>query len=264
MHELSDVTIEHHGAVAVLTLNRPDSLNAFNSGLRMDFMHAISRINADHNVRVAILTCAGRACAGADLAEGFTGEGAAGGQQTEAMLKTEYKPSVMAIHEAPKPWIAAVNGAAAGIGSAFAMACDLAVMAEDAYLYQAFGAIGLIPDGGATWQLVRTVGRKRAYELIVSGEKVSAARCLELGLCNRVVAAEQLLEQTLSWASTLAEKAPLAMHYAKKSLAFAEEHDLASVISHEAALQHICFDSEDAKEGVTAFFEKRAPVWQGR
>jgi len=265
MHELKNVIIEQHDAVAVLRLNRPDNLNAFDSGLRMDVMHAISRINGDKTVRVAVLTGAGRAfCAGADLAEGISGEDGAGGAHTEAMLNTEYKPSLMAIHQAPKPWIAAVNGAAAGIGSAFAMACDLSVMAEDAYLYQAFGAIGLIPDGGATWQLVRTLGRKRAYELIVGGEKLRAARCLELGLCNRVVPAEQLLEQALAWAGELATKAPLALQYAKQSLAYAAEQDLASVISYEATLQHICIDSEDAGEGVRAFFEKRAPVWQGR
>lgn len=268
MHELKTVSIEHHGPVAILRLNRPDNLNAFNAALRMDFLHAVSQINADSSVRVAVLTGAGRAfCAGADLAEGVTGpsDGSqAGGLYTEAMLNTEYKPSVMAIHEAPKPWIAAVNGAAAGIGSAFAMACDLSVMAEDAYLYQAFGAIGLIPDGGATWQLVRTLGRKRAYEIIVGGEKVRAQKCLELGLCNRVVPADALLEQSMEWAQELAAKAPLAMHYAKKSVAFADEHDLGAVISHEAVLQHICIDSADAKEGVTAFFEKRPPVWQGR
>ena len=107
--------------------------------------------------------------------------------RVEDQLNGEYKPALMEIIEAPKPWISAVNGACAGIGSAFAMVCDLTVMAEDAYIYQAFAAISLVPDGGATWHLVRTLGRKRAYEVIATGEKITARKCLEWGLCNRVV-----------------------------------------------------------------------------
>ncbi|MFN2329311.1 MAG: enoyl-CoA hydratase/isomerase family protein, partial [Chromatocurvus sp.] len=147
------VTVERRGAVALLTLNRPDSLNAFDQALRRDMLAAAQAVNADSDVRVVVLTGAGRAfCAGADLTEVSSREDG-GGLNTEAMLNTEYKPAVLAIAEAPKPWISAVNGAAAGIGSAFAMTCDLTVMGRSAYLYQAFVAIGLVPDGGATWQL---------------------------------------------------------------------------------------------------------------
>lgn len=264
MTQYDTVSVERHGAVAVVTLNRPDSLNAFDSALRRDMLAAARAVNADSDVRVVVLTGAGRAfCAGADLAE-VSGRGDKGGLFTEAMLINEYKPAVMAIAEAPKPWISAVNGAAAGIGSAFAMTCDLSVMGESAYLYQAFAAIGLVPDGGATWQLVRVLGRKRAYEMMISGEKVSAAKCLDLGLCNRVVEDDALVESALEWAGELADKAPLALQYSKKSLAFAAENDLAAVISNEASLQHICVDSDDAGEGVRAFLDKRKPQWRGR
>ncbi len=157
-----------------------------------------------------------------------------------------------------------MNGAAAGIGSAFAMACDLTVMAEDAYLYQAFAAIGLVPDGGATWHLAHTLGRKRAYELMVGGEKLSAERCLALGLCNRVVPANELLDEALRWAGELAEKSPLALRYAKQALQEAMENSLGETISNEAKLQHICMTSEDFQEGVAAFFGKRRPAWKGR
>jgi 2-(1,2-epoxy-1,2-dihydrophenyl)acetyl-CoA isomerase len=205
-----------------------------------------------------VLTGEGRAfSAGADLTEKMEP-----GAQVEDQLNTVYKPILMAITEAPKPWISAVNGAAAGIGSAFAMACDLTVMAEDAYLYQAFSAIGLIPDGGATWHLVNTLGRKRAYELIVSGEKLGAQKCLALGLCNRVVDSEVLLEETLVWAQELAGKAPLSLRYSKQALNEASENSLADSISNEARLQHICITSEDFMEGVTAFSQKRAPRWK--
>jgi 2-(1,2-epoxy-1,2-dihydrophenyl)acetyl-CoA isomerase len=264
MSSYETVSVEHHDSVAVLTLNRPDNLNAFNAALRRDLLDAATAVNRDDSVRAVVLTGAGRAfSAGADLTELPSG-GARGGLTTEAMLNEEYSPAVLAITGAPKPWIAAVNGAAAGIGSAYAMACDLSVMGSSAYLYQAFVAIGLVPDGGATWQLVRVLGRRRAYEMMISGDKVGAERCLELGLCNRVVEDETLLEQTLDWAQELAAKAPLALRYIKKSVAFAAENDLNAVLAHEASLQHICVDSADASEGVAAFLEKRAPRWQGR
>ncbi|HEY7776680.1 MAG TPA: enoyl-CoA hydratase-related protein [Kineobactrum sp.] len=260
MANYETVTVENHGGVAVVSFNRPNSLNAFSAALRRDILQAVQDVNADDSVRVAVLTGAGRAfSAGADLAE------VAGDDfDVERQLNTEYKPVLMAITDAPKPWISAVNGAAAGVGSSFAMVCDLTVMADNAYLYQAFAAISLIPDGGATWHLARTLGRKRAYELIVGGEKLAASRCHELGLCNRVVPAESLLADTLEWAQELAGKAPLSLRYAKQALNFAMEHDVAATISREAVLQKLCIDSEDAAEGVASFMEKRAPHWQGK
>ena len=262
MSEYSTVLVERRDQVAIVTLNRPDSLNAFDAELRRELRLAVREVNEDPQVRVVILTGAGRAfCAGADLTE------TAAQDQTfrvEDQLNGEYKPIMLEISTAPKPWISAVNGAAAGIGSAFAMVCDLTVMAEDAYIYQAFAAIGLVPDGGASWHLVRTLGRKRAYDLIVSGEKIRGQKCLEWGLCNRVVPAEQLLEEALTWAGELVGKAPLALRYAKQALNGAIEESLGDTISREASLQHLCLTSEDASEGVRAFMAKRVPRWQGR
>ncbi len=209
MSNYNTVLVERDDGIAVVSLNRPASLNAFNAQLRHELRQAVREVNDDPAVRVVILTGAGRAfCAGADLAE--TGENPAS-FRVEDQLNGEYKPILLEMNSAPKPWIAAVNGAAAGIGSAFAMNCDLSVMAEDAYLYQAFAAIGLIPDGGATWHLVRTLGRQRAYEVIVSGEKVRAQKCLDWGLCNRVVPAAELMAHTRAWARELAAKLPCAM-----------------------------------------------------
>jgi 2-(1,2-epoxy-1,2-dihydrophenyl)acetyl-CoA isomerase len=254
------VSLEHHDSVALVSLNRPEALNSFNATQRADLLAAVREVNADEGVRVAVLTGSGRAfSAGADLQE--TPEN---GGSVETQLNEEYKPILMAISEAPKPWISAVNGACAGIGSSFAMACDLSVMAENAYIYQAFTAISLVPDGGATWHLVRTLGPKRAYEVIVSGEKISAQKCLDWGLCNRVVPADDLVPHTLAWAAEAAAKAPLALRYAKQALNGAIENSLGETISAEARLQAICVQSEDAKEGVHAFLEKRPPVWQGR
>ncbi|MEM0954240.1 MAG: enoyl-CoA hydratase-related protein [Pseudomonadota bacterium] len=259
MKSYETVAVERDGPVAIVRFNRPESLNAIEAGVRRDILQAANEVNADDSVRVVILTGEGRAfCAGADLtekpAEGF---------DVEQMLNEEYKPALMAITEAPKPWISAVNGAAAGIGSAFAMNCDLTVMAEDAYLYQAFAAISLVPDGGAHWHLVRTLGKKKAYELIALGEKLRADKCLALGLCNRVVPADSLLPEALALARELAGKAPLSLRYAKQALHAATTESLAENISTEASLQKICMNSEDAREGAIAFLQKRAPVFKG-
>ena len=262
MSDYETVLLERHGAVAVVSLNRPDRLNSFDGALRRDLLLAVREVNADDSVRVVILTGAGRAfSAGADLAEVPEDKSSF---RVEDQLNDEYKPALMEIHEAPKPWISAINGACAGIGSAFGMVCDLTVMAEDAFIYQAFAAIGLVPDGGATWHLVHTLGRKRAYEIIATGEKLKAQKCLDWGLCNRVVPADKLLELTQEWARELAAKSPLSLRYAKQALNEAQEISVGETIAAEARLQHICINSEDAAEGAAAFLQKRPPVWLGR
>ncbi|MFT4938654.1 MAG: 2-(1,2-epoxy-1,2-dihydrophenyl)acetyl-CoA isomerase [Paraglaciecola sp.] len=254
------IQVERDGPVAIVSFNRPSSLNAIEASIRKELGTAIKEVNDDNDIRVVILTGVGRAfCAGADLTEQRPE-----GSSVEDGLNEHYKPLLMAITNAPKPWISAVNGAAAGIGSAFAMNCDLTIMAEDAYLYQAFSAIGLIPDGGATWHLARTVGRKKAYELIAFGEKLKATDCLQFGLCNRVVKAESLIDEAKSMAHILANKAPLSLRYAKEAVNGAMNDDLSNTIGNEARLQEICASSEDAYEGSLAFLQKRKAVFSGR
>lgn len=259
MTDYQNVRVEREGPIAIVSFNRPQTLNAIESGIRREIREAIDEVNADESIRVAILTGEGRAfCAGADLTEKREGD-----SDVEDLLNNEYKPALMAITNAPKPWISAVNGAAAGVGSAFAMNCDLTVMAEDAYLYQAFAAISLIPDGGATWHLARTLGKKKAYELIALGEKLKAEKCLALGLCNRVVPADKLMDEARALASELVGRAPLSLRYAKETVNAAMTESVDETISHEARLQKLCLASEDAKEGAKAFLQKRAPAFKG-
>ena len=254
------IRVEVDGPVALLTMAEPGKLNALDIPTLREMLDAICRLNNDETIRVGILTGEGRSfCAGADL-RAKLGEG----RTTADHLNQDHRPVLMALIDAPMPWISAVNGAAAGIGSAYAMSCDLTVMADDAYVYQAFASIGLVPDGGATFHLVNTLGRKRAYEIIATGEKVPAGKCLEWGLCNRVVPAERLLDEARSWAHELATRAPLALRHAKDVVRLAASSDLATTYDREVELQMRCTDSEDAREGAVAFLQRRKPEFKGR
>lgn len=254
------LNVEIDGPVAILTLDEPKKLNAMDVSMLREMLDAVTALNNDDGVRVVVLTGAGRSfCAGADLRSAL-----GPGRTTADHLNQDHRPVLLAIANAGKPWISAVNGAAAGIGSAYAMNCDLTVMADDAYIYQAFAAIGLVPDGGATWHLTRTLGRKRAYEIIATGEKIDARKCLDWGLCNRVVPADRLLDETRAFAHSLAARAPLALRYAKDAIRTAGTSDLAGAFDREVELQMICTASEDAQEGIRAFVQRRDPEFKGR
>jgi len=248
------------GAVGIITLNRPDSLNAFNTQMRADFVAATAEMEANDEVRAVVLIGEGRAfCAGADLKE-------TAGLRTksvERVLVEEYKPGIMAIHNSNKPYIAAVAGAASGIGAAYAQACDLMIMGESAYIYMAFAAIALVPDGGNSWQLVRQLGYKRAFEAILEGQKIPAAQAVEWGLANRTTADESLRADAIAWGEKAAAAAPLAVRNVKRILRAASEKDLGAVIDDEAVRQIECITSKDFQEGVAAFFQKRPPAFKG-
>ncbi len=248
--------------VAQITLNRPQRRNALNAQLNQDLRAAFSHVRDDDGVRAIVLTGAGKGfCAGADLSD-FAQQPTA--EQVYEGILTSYQPLMSLITTIEKPVIAAVNGVAAGAGAALALACDLLVMADDASLMMAFSNIGLVPDAGACWFLVRQVGYSRAYQIAIEGERISAARCLELGLTNKVAASDQLLPETLAWAHKLAKRPTLALGLTKHALNHAAQHDLASTIEYEARLQKQTIPSHDHLEGVQAFAERRAPEFKGR
>jgi len=246
--------------VATITLNRPQVLNAFDAQLRTDLIAAINEAVNDDRVRVAILTGAGRAfSAGADLREATPPE-----FLPQFQLDDEFKPGLMAIAHSAKPFISAVNGVASGAAVGYAMACDMMMMADNAHLHLAFASVGLVPDAGTTWHLLHRLGPKKAYEIVIGAEKVSAQRCLELGLTNRVVPADGLLTSAHAWATQLSEKAPLVLRYVKESFRKVARMNLADAISYEAALQNRLLRSQDAQEGIRAFLEKRRPRFVGK
>lgn len=253
------VLYETEGGVATITLNRPAALNSFDRALRADLAAATAQARADKTVRAVVLTGAGRCfSAGADLKAGFKT-----GAEVEQILNEEYRPSLVDIAEMDKPVISAINGFAAGIGLSYALVCDLSVMGENAFLLCPFNSIGLVPDGGSTWLLPRAMGYMNAYQLAVDNERMPAARCLELGLVNKVAADDELLARAREWAVKLAAKAPLALARTKKLMRQAATLGYGDAITAEAALQHLCFDSADSREGVSAFLEKREPRFTG-
>lgn len=246
--------------VATIILNAPKSLNALTQAMRLELMHVVDAAEADVNVRVVVLTGQGRGfCAGADLTEGTAGH-----PSFVEQCAAEYEPWLMAIHNSKKTYIAAVNGVAAGIGAAVVMNCDLVVMTEEAYLYQAFSAIGLMPDGGANLLLVQKLGYQRAFDMAVNAGRLTASQCLELGVANRVVSSDELLPKTQEWAEKIAQGAPLAQAAIKTLMRKALSMSYADVINEEAVEQSKLIDSEDSRNAVKSFFKKQAAVFVGK
>lgn len=254
------VELSKKGKVAVLTLNSQERLNAFNKTMRAGLVEATKLIETDDDIRVVVFTGAGRAfSAGADLTEGTAGH-ASFVEQCAA----EYKPWFMAIHDSKKVYIAAINGACAGAASAAAMNCDLIVMADDAYIYQAFSAIGLMPDMGATWLLLHKIGYQRAFEMAISAGRLTAADCLKLGIANKVVSPDRLLPAALEFAKELAKGAPLAQQATKALMRKAMHMSYSEVIDEEARMQSALIDSEDGRNAKEAFLRKEQPVFIGK
>ncbi|MFK7958688.1 MAG: enoyl-CoA hydratase/isomerase family protein [Lysobacterales bacterium] len=258
MSDQSTVIYAVDGAVATVTMNRPDAMNSFNVALRADLTAVLQQADNDEAVRVVVLTGAGRAFSpGADLKEGIN-------DAVERQLNHEYRPVLDAINNMRKPVIAALNGFAAGVGLSVALTSDLVVMGDNAFLLSPFTAISLVPDGGATWLLVRQLGYKRAYQMSIEGERLSAADALDAGLINRVVPADDVVSNAQAWAGELAEKAPLSLAATKRAMRLAMSASYDEAFRFEAMLQGQCAASEDAAEGVQAFLEKRPAKFTGK
>lgn len=258
MTDTMPLTITRDGAIATVTMDRPEAFNALDTALRAALRRAVRDLEMDAAIRVVILRGAGRGfCAGADLTEGPN-------PPVHQQIETEYRPILTGIAASSKIWIAQVHGSAAGIGAALAMNCDLVSMAEDANLYMAFAAIGLIPDGGNVWLLERAMGPRRALQAILEGRKIPAGEALELGLVNELHPADSLDAATCAMADRIAAGAPLAAAAAKRLMRRIDGLSYGDAISAEAAEQTALSHSADFVEGVTAFREKRRPVFKGR
>jgi 2-(1,2-epoxy-1,2-dihydrophenyl)acetyl-CoA isomerase len=256
---MPEVETSRDGAVLTITLNRPDVLNAFTAEMHRQLVGAFKEARSE-DVRAVVITGAGRGfCVGQDLNE--FGEAA---RDIAGRLRTNYHPTIRAVRELEKPVIAAVNGPAAGAGLSFACACDLRVAAEGATFVPAFINIGLVPDMGGTFFVTRLLGSPRAFEWMTSGRRLTAQEALDWGLVTEVVPDDRLAARAAEWAGQLAAMPTRGIGMSKRLFDSADRAPLEEQLEREAQLQAAATQTDDFREGVDAFLEKREPRFEGR
>jgi 2-(1,2-epoxy-1,2-dihydrophenyl)acetyl-CoA isomerase len=261
---MASILVSLETGVLSITLNRPDKLNSFNPEMHQLLSRALQRAHDADEVRAVLLTGAGRAfCAGQDLSERNVSPGAAP-IDLSISLGSHYNPLVRRLRELPKPVVCAVNGVAAGAGANIALACDVVVAARSASFVQAFSRIGLLPDSGGTFFLPRLVGSARAMGLALLGEKLSAEDAAQWGLIWKVVDDAQLMKEALSISRSLSEGPTKGYGLIKKALYMSAINTLDAQLDLERDLQRQAGFSEDYREGVAAFKDKRKPVFKGK
>jgi 2-(1,2-epoxy-1,2-dihydrophenyl)acetyl-CoA isomerase len=255
-----ELRLEVADAVATITLDRPDALNALNVALKDELLAAFETVAADRAVRAVILTGAGRAfCAGQDLRERLEPDSVPLADE----IRLRYNPLIRAMRVLDKPIVGAINGVAAGAGASLAFACDIRIAAETASFLLAFGRVGLVPDSGATWLLPRLVGGAKAVELALTGEPLSAIDAERFGLVARVVPADRLLPEARTLAGRLAAAAPRALALTKRALEASWTASLDEQLETEADLQGEAGATTDHAEGMASFLERRPPRFTG-
>lgn len=260
MSNYETITIEKRDAVAILTINRPDKLNALNSKVHEEGVVALEDLQNDESVRVLIITGAGEKSfiAGADISE-FAGKTPVS-QRQDFLQNTLFN----SLERFPKPIIAMINGFCLGGGCELALACDIRLASEKARFGQPEINLGIIPGGGGTQRLTKLIGEGKSMEMILTGEMIDAPTAHALGLVNHVYAPAELEAKTLEMANKIAEKSPVALQMAKEAVKAASKSNLDEGLRREIDLFAICFSTEDKEEGVSAFLEKRKPVFKGR
>jgi len=254
------ILVEKEGRVAILTVNRPDKLNALNEQVRDEMLQALAEIEKDDSVGVVVITGAGEKSfiAGADIGE-FAGRSPF--DQRKAMASPRIFDAMATF---PKPVIAMINGFCLGGGCELSMSCDIRIASEKARFGQPEINLGLIPGGSGTQRLPRLVGLGNAMRLILSGDMIPAAEAKEIGLVEMVVPAEQLRAKTLELANKIAGKSPLTLRVAKEAMRASERLGIEDGLAYERDLFCLCFSTQDKEEGVKAFLEKRPAQWSGR
>jgi len=260
MSNYETILVEKRESVAILTINRPDKLNALSSKVHVEGVDALDELRKDTEIRVLVITGAGEKSfiAGADI-----GEFAEQTPVTQRNLFYE-KTFFNSIDTFPKPVIAMINGFCLGGGCELALACDIRLASEKARFGQPEINLGIIPGGGGTQRLTRLVGEGKSMEIILTGDMIDAPTALQLGLVNHVFSAEELEAKTMEMANKIAEKSPIALQMAKEAVKLASRSNLDEGLRREVDLFAICFSTADKQEGVAAFLEKRKPVFKGK
>ncbi len=255
------ILFDVHDGVATITLNRPESLNAFNDQMISETTDAFKQVGRNKEVRCVVITGSGRGfSAGQDLKDVLQrGPNISIGEH----LRHGYNQLINRMVTLEKPIIGAINGVAAGAGCSVALAADLRLASDKASFIQAFSKVGLVPDSGSTWMLPRLIGYPRAYQMAITADKVDAATALAWGLVNEVVPADQLAEITAAWAARLAAGPTLAFGLTKRAMWASWGKSLAESMEYEAQLQDIAARSHDSHEGIIAFVEKRPAQYRG-
>lgn len=256
----ANILTERRDDVLAVTINRPERLNAAPPAAFDEIRAALAALDG---ARAVLLTGAGRAfCSGADVAGGSLAAADPGQASFEA-LSNSYNPTLRAIADLPVPIVAAVRGPAAGIGASLALACDFVVASDTGYFLEAFANIGLVPDGGASWMLPRLVGKARAMEMALLGERITAQKALDWGLIHRVVADAHLDGEAFALAERLAVGPTRALGLMRRAMIAALDSDYVAALDREAHDQREAMGSPDAAEGARSFLEKRKPRFTG-
>lgn len=260
------ITLEKKDGVAILTLNRPDKMNTVTAQLRRDVTAAIQDVAVDFDTRVMVLTAAGKAfCAGADFSimAAMAGDKVPAEAKQHKALIARVGEWVLAIAKLEKPTICAINGTCVGVGISIAGLCDIRIASDKARFSAVWVRRGLAPDAGSTYILPRLIGLEKTYELMYSGDMIDAPTAQRIGLVSQVVPHDGLMNSAVALAVRLAKGPPLAQALTKRAISRAMIRDLVDAFDYETYIQNICRKSEDHKEGVYSFLEKREPEFKG-
>ncbi len=258
---MSTVLLQKENGVGYITLNRPEKYNSYNRDMAVELQAALDHCADDEEVRCIYLTGAGKGfCAGQDLSEATNPSP----EDLDRMVREHYNATILRLRNIEKPIIAAVNGVAAGAGANIALACDIVLAAESASFIQAFSKIGLIPDSGGTYFLPRLIGMQRASALMITGDKVTAADAVAMGMIYKCYADDAFEAESRKMAMTLAQMPTKGIGLTKRLLNQTYGNSVEAQLSRERETQVMAGSSHDFKEGVQAFLEKRKPVFKGK